>query len=295
MPDASASVILSDGTLVPKSELGSSRINRAMLLGDGFFETVRVIGGRPHAWEAHHARIAACCKALSLEPQEHMDSAFLLRGIYKLLEAHGARHARLRFTFFRKGGGAYTPETNRLGFIGECVPLVHGDFQVREEGVHLGLYTGLKKFRSPLAPYKLLGNHVYIQAAEWAARLHYDDVLVCNDADEIIEGTASNLFVVSGGALHTPPLSSGCVGGVMRMSVLNAAMDSGIPCFESTLEEGDILNAEEVWLTNAVKGISWVRSFRDKRFFHKKADRITALLNVRHAAHVAEISSAGQV
>lgn len=292
MSESPALLILSDGTLIPESELGGTAMNRAMRLGDGFFETIRVIRGRPHAWEAHYARITACFRALALEPQPHVDSAFLLRSIYRLIEAHGTQHARLRLTFFRKGGGTYTPETDRPGFIGECIPLVNGDFQVRQEGVHLGLYTALKKYRSPLAPFKLLGNHVYIQAAAWAAKNHYDDALVCNDAGEIIEATSSNLLTLSGGALHTPPLSSGCVGGVMRMSVLNAAMEAGIPCFETTLSENDILRAEEVWLTNAVKGISWVRSFRDKRFFHKAADHVTGLLNTRHAARAAEISAA---
>lgn len=292
MSESPSLLILSDGTLIPQSELGSAAMNRAMRLGDGFFETVRVIRGGPHAWEAHHARITACFKALGLEPQPHVDSAFLLRSIYRLIEAHGTQHARVRLTFFRKGGGAYTPETDRPGFIGECMPLAKGDFQVRQEGVHLGLYTALKKYRSPLAPFKLLGNHVYIQAASWAAKHHYDDALICNDAGEIIEATSSNLFTFSEGALHTPPLSSGCVGGVMRMSVLNAAIEAGIPCFETKLSEADILRAEEVWLTNAVQGISWVRSFRDKRFFHKAADRITGLLNVRHAERAEEISAA---
>ncbi|MCA1750660.1 MAG: aminotransferase class IV [Flavobacteriales bacterium] len=284
--------ILFNGTLTTAGNADLRFLNRALRLGDGFFETIRVINGRPHAWDAHYARIVSCCRALSLEPQPHVDAAFLIRGIHRLLQEHNTLNARLRLTFFRQGGGTYTPETNRLGFIGEIVALAEGDFQVKDEGLHLGLYTDLKKQRSPLAPYKLLGNHVYIQAAIWAARHHFDDVLVCNDAGEIIEATASNIFLVRKGELHTPPAASGCVGGVMRMSVLNAAMEAGIPCYETQIDEADILSATEVLLTNAVKGIAWVRSFRDKRYFHKMGDLLTTALNRRHSEYVATLEAA---
>lgn len=279
--------ILHNGTLTTAGDAEMRFLNRALRLGDGFFETIRVINGRPHAWDAHYARITACCRVLSLEPQPHMDSAFLIRGIHRLLQAHNTLDARLRLTFFRQGEGTYTPDSNRLGFIGEIVPLSEGAFQVKDEGLHLGLYIDLKKQRGPLAPFKLLGNHVYIQAAIWAARHHFDDVLVCNDAGEIIEATASNIFLVRNGELHTPPAASGCVGGVMRMSVLNAAMEAGIPCYETQIDEADILSATEVLLTNAVRGIAWVRSFRDKRYFHKVGDLLTGALNRRHSEFIA--------
>lgn len=287
----SNAAILHNGTLTTAEDAEARFLNRALRLGDGFFETIRVINGRPHAWNAHYARIVSCCRVLSLEPQPHMDSEFLIRAIHRLLQEHNAPNARLRLTFFRQGAGAYSPETNRLGFVGEVVPLEEGDFQVKDEGLHLGLYTDLKKHRGPLAPFKLLGNHVYIQAAIWAARHHFDDALVCNEDGEIIEATASNIFLVRNGQLHTPPASSGCVGGVMRMSVLNAAMEAGIPCFETQVDEADILSATEVLLTNAVRGITWVRSFRDKRYFHKVGDLLTSELNRRHSEYVATLEA----
>jgi branched-chain amino acid aminotransferase len=257
-------------------------LNRALRLGDGFFETIRVIEGVPHAWPGHSARIFACCKSLSIVPQPHMDAAFLQKCISDLLVARKTESARLRITFFRQGEGAYRPQNNRLGFIAEATPLSEGGFQVKDEGMLLGLYNGMPKYRSNLAAYKLLGNHVYIQAAAWAETHHYDDVLICNEAGEIIEASSSNVFVVRNGALITPPITSGCVGGVMRMSVINAALEAGINCYESTLDEKDFLNASEVFLTNAVRGISWVRSYRDKRFFHKVSDHLVSLINRRH-------------
>jgi branched-chain amino acid aminotransferase len=78
----------------------------------------------------------------------------------------------------------------------------------------------------------------------------------------------------------------------MRMSLLNAAMEEGIPCFETQIDEADILSATEVLLTNAVRGIAWVRSYRDKRYFHKVGDLLTAALNRRHGAFIAALEAA---
>lgn len=263
----------------PKTDPAAFRATR---LGDGFFETVRIIEGVPHAWEAHCDRMEACFKALALEPQPHMTRDFIRKNVDALLEAHGVANARLRLTFYRQGEGTYRPQTNRPGFFGELFPLGHGPFQVKEEGLHLGLYQDLPKHRGKLAPFKLMGNHVYIQAAIWAEQHHFDDVLVCNDAGQIIEATASNLFLVDQGELLTPPVRSGCVGGVMRMAVLNAALKAGIPCYEVDVSAADLLGASEVFLTNAVRGISWVRSFRDKRYYHKMSDLLIGEVNSAH-------------
>jgi len=73
--------------------------------------------------------------------------------------------------------------------------------------------------------------------------------------------------------------------------VLNAAMEAGIPCYESLIDETDILTATEVLLTNAVRGVAWVRSFRDKRYFHKTGDLLTAALNRRHEENLTEMDA----
>ena len=124
-----------------------------------------------------------------------------------------------------------------------------------------------------------MGNHVYIQAAVWAQANNLTDALIINDHNRIIEATSSNVFIVKNGALHTPAVDSGCVGGVMRMAVINAAIREGIPIFESEIDVNDIIFADEVFLTNAVAGISWVGSFRNKRYYHKLSDRLIAKIN----------------
>ena len=272
--------VVLNGNLHPELSPEFFLKNRAFRLGDGFFETLRVIHGSVHLWEAHYARIKACCKELEIEIPTVYSSDYIRNSIYKLLEQNGVNSGgRIRITLFREGEGTYRPESNRLGFVIEAKPIHQREFLVKDQGISIDVYTELKKSFSRLSPFKLMGNHVYIQAAVWAQANNLTDALIINDHNRIIEATSSNVFIVKNGAIHTPAVDSGCVGGVMRMAVINAAIRDGIPIFESEIDINDIIFADEVFLTNAVTGISWVGSFRNKRYYHKLSDRLIAKIN----------------
>lgn len=254
--------------------------NRAFRLGDGFFETIRVIHGRIFRWEAHYARIVACCKALQIEIPPVFTSDFMLSAMYKVMEKNAITGGgKIRITFFREGSGTYRPESNRLGFVMEATAHHPNEYMVKDQGLNVEIYTEMRKTPSPLSLFKIMGNHVYIQASVWAVANNYHDALILNHENHIIEATSSNIFVVKNTALYTPSLRSGCVGGVMRMSVINAALRLGIQVYESDLDVNDITYADEVFLTNAISGIAWVSSFRNKRYYHKLSDKLVGKLN----------------
>lgn len=272
--------IVLNGNLHPELSPDFYLKNRAFRLGDGFFETLRVIHGSVNLWDAHYARITACCKALSIEIPTVFSSDYMRNSIYKLLEKKGiVSGGRIRITLFREGEGTYMPESNRLGFIVEATPIHLREFVVKDQGISIDVFTEMKKSYSRLSPFKIMGNHVYIQAAVWAKANNLTDALIINDQNRIIEATSSNVFIVKNGSLHTPAVESGCVGGVMRMAVINAAIREGIPVFESEIDVNDITFADEVFLTNAISGISWVGSFRNKRYYHKLSARLIAKIN----------------
>ena len=97
--------------------------------------------------------------------------------------------------------------------------------------------------------FKNIHSQIYIQAAIYAKEKNIGDVLVLNSDDNIIEATSSNVFLVSGGDLYTPKLSSGPVGGVMRATIINLAISMGIKVFECNLTPQELLKADEVFLT----------------------------------------------
>ena len=96
-----------------------------------------------------------------------------------------------------------------------------------------------------------------------------DDVILMNNRQHVVEGTATNLFIVKNNVLFTPPLSDGCVDGVMRKKIFTCADGINFECKEQSLSMDDVLSADEVFLSNVVKGIQWVEKIREKKFQYK--------------------------
>lgn len=256
--------------------------NRAFRLGDGFFETIRVVDGHIPFWEAHYKRLSATCKALRMEMSPVFEVNFLLKSLQELISAQKIREGgRLRITVFREGAGAYASETNRAGYVAEVVPYFPNSFVVSDRGAALGTYTDLQKMPGALSKFKLMGNYHSILAAAWAKAENFSEAILLNDSGRIAETTSGNIFTVKGGKVRTPALKEGGVAGVMRMILINVCLQEGIPVYESDLDETDILAAEEVFFTNAIVGVQWVGSFRHKRYYHKLSDFLVDGLNER--------------
>ncbi|MGB6036748.1 MAG: aminotransferase class IV [Cryomorphaceae bacterium] len=274
---------LSDG---PESDFLSR--NRAFRLGDGFFETIRVVDGHIPFWDAHYKRMAATCKALHMDLPPVFEPNFLRKSLQELISIEQIREGgRLRITVFREGGGAYASETNRAGYVAEVVPYFPNRFVIPDRGASLGTFTELQKTPGKLSKFKLMGNHYSLQAAAWAKFENFSEAIILNDSGRIAETTSGNLFTVKGGKVRTPGLKEGGVAGVMRMTLINICLAEGIPVYESDLDETDILAAEEVFFTNAVAGVQWASSFRHKRYYHKLSDFLVDALNNRVKIEVA--------
>jgi len=271
---------LYNGTVFNRFPNAIAGDNRAFRLGDGFFETIRVKDGSIPYWSAHYSRIQSACKALNIDIPYACGKELFKSTLHDFIyQGRVQKGGILRMTFFREGAGTYRPESNKLGYVAELKNIPNNNFILNDSGLRIGIYTDLKKSQSKFAAFKMMGMQVYIQAAIWAQKNDFQDALILNDQNQIIEGTSSNLFVVIDGVIHTPPLNQGCVAGVMRMVVINTALKLGIPIYESTLDEKDLLKANEVFLTNATSGIRWVSGYREKRYFHNTSDKILTRLN----------------
>ena len=106
-----------------------------------------------------------------------------------------------------------------------------------------------------------------------------DDLLILNDKMGIIESTSSNLFIVSNGVLYTPGLDLGCLGGTMRMQVINLALKHNIKVYECNISPQNLLAADEMFLTNAITGIVWVKSYRTKEYECDISKKLVSFLN----------------
>jgi branched-chain amino acid aminotransferase len=185
----------------------------------------------------------------------------------------------VRITFFRDGGGRYRPESNGVAWLATSESLPDNEWLSTGNGLRIDVFDDMKKLVGPLSNFKNLNSGLYIQAALWAAENELDDALIQNHQSNIIESSHSNLFLVSNRVLFTPGLDSGPVGGVMRASVINAALSNGFKVYECNITSKEMLEADEIFLTNTIRGIQWVASYQAKRYFHETAKELTNIMN----------------
>jgi branched-chain amino acid aminotransferase len=187
--------------------------------------------------------------------------------------------ARIRLTVFRNEGGYYTPETNDISFLIETENLSDSGYILNQKGYWVDVYAEIKKPINKISNIKTGSALLYVMAGLTKTSLRLDDCLLVNDNGHIIESISSNIFVVKNGTLYTSPVADGCIDGVMRKKILEIAAENKILAFEQSLTVHTLTNGDEVFLTNAIKGIQWVGQFKNKFFTNQRAVFFTEKLN----------------
>lgn len=259
--------------------------NRAHLYGDGIFESIRIINGRPINLTNHINRMLEGAKKLKMRVPSFYDQEFFEGKINELIEKSGITHGgKCRISLDRATGGTYLPESNEVEFLIEVLPLDNYGFVLNKKGKEIDIFTEYKKQNDSIANYKTKNGLIYVLAAIAAKEKGLDDYLITNTTNGIIEATSSNLFVVSNGVLYTPGLEEGCLAGTMRMQVINLALKNGIKVYECNILPQNLLVADEIFLTNAISGLTWVSGYRTKRYFNNVARKLVDLLNEKWSA-----------
>lgn len=239
--------------------------NRGYRYGDGFFETIRVHLGRIPLQEFHRARIEQSLQLLQYEaPTEPIHAIF--DHILQLCRInHCETDARVRLSFSNGAGGIFQPNTP-MEYLIEATPFQSPHTGLNTKGLHIGICPVAKKTADAYSNLKSANCLIYRVAADFAIRNLWDDALVLNQQDHIIETTIANIFWIREGTLFTPPLASGCISGVMRASVLSNAPSAALQIVEKECSPEELLLADEVFITNALRGIQWVKQFAHKEY-----------------------------
>ncbi len=254
--------------------------NRSYLYGDGVFESIRIINGKPINLQNHISRMLEGAKMIRMRPPSYFNVDFFEKKIIELLvKSEIIDGGKCRISLDRSSGGTFRPDTNEVEFYIEVYPLEVSRFELNHKGIELDIFTELKKNKSKLSNFKTKNALIYIIASIAAKENGLDDYLLTNEINGIIESTSSNLFVVSNGVLYTPGLDEGCLAGTMRMQIINLAIENGIKVYECNITPQNLLVADEIFLTNAIKGITWVIGYRTKRYFNDTSSRLIELLN----------------
>jgi len=269
-----------NGKIVLQSESHIAPNNRAYLYGDGCFETIKIVNGKPINIENHISRILSGAQVLHLRIPAYFSAHYFKVQIGELIHHSGHNlGGRVRLSFDRSVGGTYMPTTNEVSYTLEFIPDNTSGFTLNEKGLEVDVYNDIKKPINKLSTIKTKNGLIYVMASLDAQAKQLDDVLIQNEKRSIIESSSSNLFVVSNGVLYTPSLDEGVLAGTMRMTVINLALKTGIKVYECAIMPQHLLAADELLLTNAISGIKWIGGFRTKRYRNDMAKRLTNLLN----------------
>jgi len=269
-----------NGFLYKEGEKVFTVNNRAFKYGDALFETIRIINGQPCFLEDHFIRLKKGMKVLKMNAGT-ISFNQLKDQIIRLINKNRIKEGgRIRLTVFRSSEGFYLPEGDEgRSYLIEASPLKEHIYKLNEKGITVGVYDELKITRNVLAQIKTTNNIPNILAGIYKRENNLDDCIVLNDQDRIAEAISSNIFLYKNNNLYTPSLEEGCIDGIMRSQVLKIAKNLKINVFEGMINGSMLLQADELFLTNAIKGIEWVAAYREKRYFNNSTKEILDQLN----------------
>ncbi len=268
-----------NGFLYKEDENIFNAKNRGFRYGDALFETIRVVDGQPRYLEDHFMRLK---KGMSILKMRSANISFneLKEQILKLIEKNRLKKGgRVRLTVFRSGDGLYTPKNESKSYVIEAKPFKDNLYVLNEKGLTIDVYNDLRRYRNVLSQIKTTNNIPQVLAGIYKEESGLDECIILNDQGRISEALSSNIFLYKNHNIYTPSIDEGCMDGVMRKQVLNMAKDLNINVFEGMLNGSMLLQADEMFLTNAIRGIQWVGSYRQKRYFNKATKEIVEYLN----------------
>jgi branched-chain amino acid aminotransferase len=257
-------------------------LNRAFLYGDCVFETMFSGTDRIYFFEDHMNRLNEAMKVLKFNiPILFSDGTQQLQSeALRLIMKNGIfGNARLRLTVFRKSGGFYTPQTNDVDYILTAEPLKYSCYVLNKQGLTCDLFEEIRKPANLFSPYKISNSILYTMSGIYNKSKQMDESFILNEAGNIIESTSSNVFIVINDEIITPPVSDGCIAGIMRKQIIRMAEKHSIQITRKPILKEDVLRAEEVFLSNAIKGIQWVVAYKQRRYYKKLSEFLIGKIN----------------
>ena len=223
--------------------------NRAFNYGDGFFETIKIINSKPFNFSAHFLRCCLACKILKFEFNTSEDNFIEL--VLKLIEKNNIKNGSIKIHISRGGDVKYLPSSLSTNIL---ITAENGNQFHQNSSISLCVFNEEVKTKGKLSNIKSSNALVSILAAIYANENRFDNALLLNTDENVIETTNSNIFILKSNKFYTPPITDGCVDGTMRKWILQEEK-----VIEKSLLISDINQADEVFLSNATKGITPVR------------------------------------
>lgn len=251
--------------------------NRGLRFGDGLFETIKVVNSQMPLFNGHMERLNQGLAVLNMNLPDHYTPDYFKQIILDLCQRNNINGAaRVRLTVVRGNGTLFSTEEPYASVIIQAEPLAPGYGALNEVGFTIDICPGIQKSTDLLANLKSNNYLPYVMAAQYAKQHLLNECLLLNTHNRICDGTIGNIFRIHHDSIYTPPLSEGGVAGVMRKHLLTHLTKAGYTVHEKICTPEELETANEVFLTNALYGMRWVKQFRNKIYTNKL---VTTLYN----------------
>lgn len=257
--------------------------NRGFLYGDAVFDTFKVLDGKILFLEDHYFRLMASVRIVRMEIPLHFTMEYLQEQVSILVsQLASAPSYRVRITFFRKPGGKYMPATRETEFIIKAEPLQDALYSISETEYEVELYKDFYISKQLISTLKTNNRILNVTASIFAHENGYASCLMINDDKNVIEAQHGNLFMLTGNKLITPPITDGCLNGIMRKQILELARKTeGIEVAEASISPFDLQKADELFITNVITGVQPITRYRKKEFTANFSQEIVKRLNAK--------------
>ena len=246
-----------NGEQVDPAAASIAALDHGLTVGDGVFETCRVVNGVPFALKRHVKRLDRSMAGLGLPAADH---GVLEAGIKAVLEGEPIPFGRLRYTVT---GGAGPLGSDRL-----ASPLTYivaaGPQEPNPATGKLVVVPWTRNERGATSGLKTTSYAENVVALAYAKERGAVEALFANTVGNLCECTGSNVFVVVDGQILTPDLASGPLAGVTRELVVQWCRQEGLTVVVEPLPMSILEQAEEVFITSSTKDVLAIHAIDDR-------------------------------
>lgn len=262
-----------DGRFYAEGTPVISTRNRSLMYGDGLFETMLVHRGTIINKLLHFERFFHGLELLKITVSQNFSTSFFLQKIQSLLERNNIKeYARVRLMAFRNTADVHTGKSE-LSYILEAWPMENIP-QYNSVGLKTGLFREATKSCDSFSNLKSNNYLPSVMAMIFAKEKNLDECLLLNSNDRLCESAIANVFIVKDGVIYTPPLSEGCVAGIVRRWIIENLPSDKFKLIQKKLSIDEVISADELFLTNSIRIIRSVGYLESTKYENKVTDKV---------------------
>lgn len=237
--------------------------------GYGIFETLKIINKEIFNSKNHYVRLKKSAEELNIKFTVTYEK--FLEICSNEIDKYNENLYVLKFILIKNGDNSQYFFNKREYKYNEKIYI---------KGFNLRISSIKKNETSKIICYKTLNYLENILELKNSKNLGFDECIFLNTKGYVTEGATSNIFIVKNKTIYTPKISDGILEGTMRTLIIKKCMEKNIKIIEKSLSLEEVLNGDEIFLSNSLMGILKVNSIENKKFTSKFIENLKKIINL---------------